>query len=311
MTLHPQAQAIVDAANAAGVPFEAGDYRAIRDGYRATTSQYRHPTPPLDSIANLMAPGPGGNLALRFYRPRTGSGGRALPALVYFHGGGWVVGDLDTHDHLCRYLAGRAGAVVIAVDYRLAPEHPFPAAYDDAVAATRWLLAHAAELALDPERFAVGGDSAGGNLAAAVALAVRDEIPLRLQALLYPAVDLAADNASLRDNGRGYLLTSAAMKEFIDWYLPPGIAPTDWRVSPFHAADHRGVAPALIVTAGYDPLRDEAIAYASKLEQAGVPVEHRHYADMIHGFARMGGRLDTGLAVLDHTAIAVANILAP
>ena len=310
MPLHPQAQAIIDATYAAGVPFEADDYRAMREAYRATTAQYRHPAPALDSVANLMVPGPGGNLAFRIYRPRAGAGGQALPALVFFHGGGWVVGDLETHDHLCRYLAAHSASVVIAVDYRLAPEHRFPAAFDDALAATRWVAQHARELALDPLRLAVGGDSAGGNLAAAVAVGLRGELGLRLQVLIYPAVDLAADNESLRVNASGYLLTRAAMTQFGTWYLAHSGQLTDWRASPYHAPEHAGVAPALILTAGYDPLRDEAIAYADKLERAGVAVEHRNYPDMIHGFARMGGRLDTGIAALDHTAAALLRAFA-
>lgn len=303
MSLHPQAQAIVDAAHAAGTPFELDDYRAIRAAYRTTTEFYHHPAPPLDSVANLVAPGPGGNLGLRIYRPR--ADGPRLPTLVYFHGGGWVVGDLDTHDHLCRHVAAQAEAAVVAVDYRLAPEQRFPAAFDDALAATRWVVRHADELALDPRRLAVGGDSAGGNLAAAVALAVRNEVPLCLQALLYPAVDLVADNASLRENAQGYLLTTAAMAQFVDWYVPDPAARTDWRASPLHAASHAGVAPAFIVTAGYDPLRDEAIAYAALLSAAGVSVEHRHYPDMIHGFARMGGKIEAGITALEHTAAAL------
>ena len=304
MSLHPEAAAIVAAANAAGTPFAADDYHAIRTGYRATTAQYRHPGPALDSVATLMAPGPGGNLPLRFYRPRVAPAAGPLPALIYCHGGGWVVGDLETHDHLCRYLAGRAQVLVVAVDYRRAPEHPFPAAYEDALAATRWVAAHARELALDSTRLAVGGDSAGGNLAAAVALALRDELPLRLQVLLYPALDLLADNASLRENADGYLLTTAAMARFIAWYVPQPGDRGDWRASPRHAPDHRGVAPALIVSAGYDPLRDEAIDYARTLEAAGVAVTHRHYPDMIHGFARMGGRIATGITALDDVAAA-------
>jgi len=311
MPLHPQAQTIVDAAQTAGAPFELDDYRAIRAGYRATTALYRHPSPTLDSVANVMAPGPGGNLALRLYRPSAGAGGRRLPGLVFFHGGGWVVGDLETHDHVCRYVAAGAGAVVIAVDYRLAPEQCFPAAFDDALAATRWIAGQADELALDPLRLAVGGDSAGGNLAAAVALALRNELALRLQVLLYPAVDLIADNASLRDNARGYLLTTAAMAQFIEWYVPDPAARSDWRASPLHATSHAGVAPAFIVTAGYDPLRDEAIAYAALLTEAGVDVEHRHYPDMIHGFARMGGRIDAGIAALDHSAAALRRAFTP
>ncbi len=309
MSLHPQAQAIVDAANAAGVPFEADDYRAMRAGYAATTAQYRHATPDLESVAEQTFDGPGGPLAVRVYRPRRARGAPAPGVLVFCHGGGWVVGDLDTHDHVCRYLAGHGDCAVVALDYRLAPEHRFPAAFDDAVACVRWVARRAAELDVDADGIAVGGDSAGGNLAAAAALAVRDEIALRLQLLIYPAVDLAADNASLRDNARGYMLTRAAMAQFIDWYLPDAAFATDWRASPFHAGDLAGVAPALIQTAGYDPLRDEAIAYAERLARAGIAVTHDHYPDMIHGFARMGGRIDTGIVALERAAAALREAL--
>ncbi|MEQ8496142.1 MAG: alpha/beta hydrolase [Gammaproteobacteria bacterium] len=310
MSLHPQAQAIVDAANAAGVPFEADDYRAMRKGYAATTAQYRHAGPPLESVVDLVFPGPASDLAVRLYHPRRGAQDGVPPVLVYCHGGGWVVGSLDTHDHLCRYLAGTADCAIVALDYRLAPEHPFPAAFDDAVACVRWVARGAAELGVDPARIAVGGDSAGGNLAAASALALRGEVALALQLLIYPAVDLAADNASLRDNARGYLLTRAAMAQFTDWYLGDRALVTDWRASFMHADNLAGAAAALIQTAGYDPLRDEAIAYAERLVAAGVTVTHDHYPDMIHGFARMGGRIDTGIVALDRAAAALRRAFA-
>jgi len=309
MSLHPQAQAIVDAANAAGVPFEADDYRAMRAGYAATTAQYRHATPALDSVAEQTLAGPGGPITARVYRPRRARGAPPPGVLVFCHGGGWVVGDLETHDHVCRYLAGHADCAVVALDYRLAPEHRFPAAFDDTVAGVRRVAQQAAELGFDAGRMAVGGDSAGGNLAAAAALAVRGEIALRLQLLIYPAVDLAADNASLRDNAHGYVLTRAAMAQFIDWYVPDRALVTDWRASPFHAADLTGVAPALVQTAGYDPLRDEAIAYVERLAGAGIAVTHDHYPDMIHGFARMGGRIDTGIVALARAAAALREAL--
>ena len=303
MPLHPQAQAIVDAANAAGVPFEAGDAAAIRASYGASTRLYVHPTQALDSVVNLMIPGPGGNLPVRIYRPRTQSD-RPLPAVAFFHGGGWAVGDLDTHDHLCRSLAGHAGVALMAVDYRLAPEYPFPAASDDALTATRWLSANAVEMRLDPTRLAVAGDSAGGNLAAAVTLAWRTlDLPkLRYQLLIYPALDFTADNESLRVNGSGYMLTRQAMDQFTSWYLPDPGRRTDPQASPFLAADLNNLPAALIITAGFDPLRDEAIAYAEKLRAAGIAVAHDHYDDMIHGFARMGGRLDTARVALERSA---------
>lgn len=310
MALHPQCQAIVDAANTAGAPFEADDYRAIRKLYRIGTAAYTHATPPLDSVANLMIAGAAGNLPVRLYRPREAPA--AAPALVYFHGGGWVVGDLETHDHLCRYIAGTSGCVVIAVDYRLAPEHRFPAAFDDACAAVRWVSANAGNIGVDPKRLAVGGDSAGGNLAAAVALAMRDEggIMLRLQVLLYPAVDFTADNDSLRTNASGYLLSAKAMDQFCDWYLDSRLQRTDPRASPQLAADHSGLPRTLVIAAEYDPLRDEAVAYAQTLQDAGVAVTCEVYPGMVHGFARMGGRVDDAVKALDQVCDALSDAFA-
>ena len=311
MALHPQAQAIVDAANAAGVPFEATDHHAVRNGYAAATRFYVHPSPALAEVSDLAFPGPADQRPLRLYRPARGSAAGPAPVLVFFHGGGWVVGDLDSHDHLCRYLAAEAGVAIVAVDYRLAPEHRFPAAFDDAVAATRWVARNAATLDLDAARIAVGGDSAGGNLAAGVALALRGELPLAQQLLIYPAVDFTADNASLRDNASGYMLTTRAMDQFADWYLGDPALKRDWRASPARAADHAGVAPATVITAGYDPLRDEALAYVETLRAAGVAVAARNYPDMIHGFARMGGKLDTAREALDYAAAELRAALRP
>lgn len=310
MPLHPQCRALIDGAANAGVPFDAGDYRAIRDGYARATAAYLHPTPALDSVVNLAFDGPAGSVRVRLYRPFRANA-TAAPALVYFHGGGWVVGDLDSHDHLCRQLAGKSGVVVIAVDYRLAPEHKFPAAVEDTQAALRWVAEHAGELRLDATRLAVGGDSAGGNLAAVAALALRDAggPPLRLQLLIYPALDFTADNVSLRENATGYLLSTAAMEQFADWYLPDRASRSDPRASPQRATDHRGLPPACILTAEFDPLRDEALAYAETLRNAGVAVEHRAYPGMIHGFARMGGRIDLALTALDDAASAVHRAL--
>lgn len=310
MPVHPQCQAILDAVAAAGGAFTATDPVAARRGYTSTTAQYRHPSPPLDSVATLVFSGPAGNVPVRIYRPRASA--TPPPVVVYYHGGGWVVGDLESHDHLCRYLAAQSAAVVVAVDYRLAPEHKFPAAFEDAVAAARWVAASAAEIGVDAQRIALAGDSAGGNLAAACALALRDEgwPRIRLQALLYPAVDCTADNASLRDNATGYLLTSAAMDQFIDWYLPSRIARSDPHASPQLAADHSGLPPAWIAAAEFDPLRDEAIRYAETLKRAGVPVEFTLYEGMIHGFARMGAKIDAGITALDDVAAALRRAFA-
>ena len=310
MPLDPQCQALVDAAALSGSAFDTNEPRLARRAYDAGTLVYRHATPLLASVANLVFAGPTDNLKVRVYRPRDTTA--PSPALVYFHGGGWEVGNLESHDHLCRYLAAQAGVVVIAVDYRLAPEHKFPAAFEDCLAAVRWVAASAEALAIDARRMAVGGDSAGGSLAAAAALAVRDEgwPMLRLQLLLYPSTDFTADTASMRDNGSGYLLTRAAMEQFVDWYLPSRIARTDPRTSPQLAPDHSGLAPAFIASAEFDPLRDEAHVYADTLEHAGVVVERHCYAGMVHGFMRMGGKVDRALTALDDAAAALRRALA-
>ncbi len=309
MPLHPHCKALIDAAATAS--FESTDHLAIRRGYDAATAFYRHPTPALAEVSDRSFKGPAGQVPVRLYRPFAGQHA-LLPVVVFYHGGGWVVGGLESHDHVCRQLAADSGAVVIAVDYRLAPEHKFPAAFDDAVAAARWVAASAAELDIDASRIALAGDSAGGNLVAATALALRDEgwPRIKLQVLIYPSVDFTADNASLRDNATGYLLTRAAMEQFIDWYLPSRIARSDPHASPQLAADHSGLPSAWIAATEFDPLRDEAERYAETLKRAGVAVEFTCYAGMIHGFARMGGRIDAALTVLADISMALKRALA-
>lgn len=213
-------------------------------------------------------------------------GGDGDPLLVFFHGGGWLYGDLDSHDPLCRFLAERAGVRVLSVAYRLAPEHPFPAAYDDALAALEWVSANAGWLGADARRIAVGGDSAGGNLAAAVAIeAARREIPLAFQLLIYPATDMTRGSASHRLFGQGFYLTTEFMDGVAAHYLPVEEQRTDPSASPLFADVPEGLAPAYVATAGFDPLRDEGEAYAAKLADAGVPVRVRRFDGLIHGFA--------------------------
>jgi acetyl esterase len=253
------------------------------------------PEPPaVDAAHDFAIDGPKGPIPVRIYRPvgaqRSDAGGAALPVTLYFHGGGWVLGDLETHDFVCRSFAARSGAAVVAVDYRLAPEHKFPAAAEDAVAAWRWLAGgRAAGLGLDGRRVAVAGDSAGGNLAAVVALTARDaEQPLAGQLLVYPATDMTTERASMREFATGHLLERAGMNWFYDHYLPTAADARDWRASPLLAARHDGLAAALVMTAGCDPLRDEGKAYADKLRAAGTPVEYRCFDGLIHGFLAMG-----------------------
>jgi len=213
-----------------------------------------------------------------------GAGGR--PILVWYHGGGFVIGDLETADRTCRKLAKGTGAVVVSVDYRLAPEHPYPAPLDDCWTAVQWTATHAEELGGDAARIAVGGDSAGGNLAAVCALLARDAggPALSLQALVYPVCDVDFETASYVANGEGYLLDLDQMQWFVDCYTTGHVDPTDWHVSPLRAPDLGGVAPAVIITAEYDPLRDEGAAYADRLREAGVAVEYRCFEGMIHSF---------------------------
>ena len=261
-----------------------------RRQYRDVRAALRPPAPDLFEVRDLAAGGTAGAISLRLYRPAEG----VLPALVYFHGGGWVVGDLETHDVVCRQISMQAHAVVIAVDYRLAPEHPFPAAVEDAWSATTWIAAHAAELGIDLKRIALGGDSAGGGLAAVVALMARDSGKLRLtlQVLVYPVTDLRAESASYSTYAEGYFLTRATMQWYIAQYAPTSRAIEDWRASPLRAPWVHGVAPALIIAAELDPLFDEGEAYARRLQGARVPVEYHRLDGMIHGFLTMGGRIN-------------------
>ncbi|PYM22860.1 MAG: acetyl hydrolase [Candidatus Rokuibacteriota bacterium] len=254
------------------------------------------PTPPqIGMVRDLTADGPLGPIPLRVYRPAGVPASTPLAVLVFFHGGGWVIGDLETHDVLCRQLTAGSGVSVVSVDYRLAPEHKFPAAVDDAWAATRWVVAHAGELAVDASRLAVGGDSAGGNLAAVVALLARDKgaPAIAVQVLIYPVTDLVGETRSYRDFAEGYLLTREGMRWFIAHYLTAEAEAADWRASPIRAQSLAGLPAALIVTAGFDPLRDEGEAYAERLRDAGVRVDSVCYGGMIHGFVPMGRLLDT------------------
>ena len=298
MPLEPGIAAIVQLVKDANAkPRWEGTPQEGRDSYLAFTHGTRTPeqTVPVSRVEDIHIPGPAGMLKARIYRPE---GMGPFPTIAYFHGGGWVIGDLDTHDTLCRELANASGCAVVSVDYRLAPEHPFPAAFDDALAATRWVSSHAAELGADPTRLAVGGDSAGGNLAAAVALAARDQtdgrgpLPIAFQLLIYPATDMRRGHGSHRSNGEGYVLTRETMDYFIGHYLPAGTPATDWRASPLLAASHIGLPPALVLTAGYDPLVDEGLDYARALTAGGSRASYVCFGRQIHGFITMGRVLD-------------------
>jgi len=257
--------------------------------------------PPIGAVRRLLVDGAEGELAARLYVPRSRLGTHPLPTLLFLHGGGWVYGDLDSHDACCRFLAEQSGVQVLAVDYRLAPEHPLPAAVEDARAAFRWLVKNADEVGADPDRLAVGGDSAGGNLAALVALTAAEEgLPLQAQLLVYPATDFSGRSRSRKLFSEGFFLTDRFMVQCEDWYLPHGHPRTDPVASvlltePFPD----GIAPAHVVTAGFDPLRDEGEQYADALAGHGVPVTRTRYSSMIHGFFNIVG---VGREARDHNA---------
>ena len=264
--------------------------------------------PPVSLVEDRAAPGPAGPIPLRLYRPDLA--GAPLPGILYLHGGGWVLGNLDTHDSLCRQLAHAAGAAVVAVDYRLAPEHKFPAAFDDAWAALRHVASHAASFGIDPHRLAVCGDSAGGNLAAAIALQARDTggPALAAQVLFYPVTDMAMRHDSHRRNAEGFLLTAASVAWFRDHYLRDPRDHDDWRASPLRARHLAGLPPTMIITAGCDPLCDEGDEFAARLAAAGVAVIHRPMPGFIHGFIAMGRAVRAANRTLSETAAVLRGI---
>ena len=293
--LHPQARALLDFIEQRGVPPTHTLAPAEARSFYLERRFFTQPAPPeVADVRELEAEGPHGAIPLRLYRPLGSAAGAVLPVLVYCHGGGWVIGDLDTHDTLCRELANAAGCAVVAVDYRLAPEHRFPAAVDDCLAATVWVRRHAAALGVDAKRLAIGGDSAGGNLAAVVALLARDagDLPIVFQLLIYPATDQRRGAPSHQANGQGYLLTADSMNYYHDHYLPDPAQDLDWRASPLLRDDLTRLPPAFVLTAGYDPLRDEALMYSQRLSEAGNRATHICFERQIHGFITMGKVLD-------------------
>jgi acetyl esterase len=291
MPLDLFAQRVLDLIRESGrPPYETLQPNAARALYRAARFVLQPDPAEVAEVRDLSAPGLAGPVNLRLYRARGTRADDVLPALVFFHGGGWVLGDLDSHDRVCRTVANAAGSAVIAVEYRLAPEDKFPAAVEDSIGATEWIAANAASLGIDATRLAVGGDSAGGTLAAVVAIAARDRggPALHLQVLVYPATDLALDLDSHRRFTSDLPLTHATMVWFRDLYLRTEADRTDWRASPLRAADHRNLPPAFVVTAGFDPLRDEGDAYARRLAEGGAVVAHHCCESQIHGFLTMG-----------------------
>jgi len=309
MPLDPDAEILLEMVRAANRPaFEtigAAEARLLFNAGRKVLA----PDPmPVAETRDLTIPGPGGPIPARLYRA-TATGN--LPVLVFFHGGGWVVGDIESHDTGCRHLANRAECAVVSVDYRLAPEHKFPAAVEDCLAATAWVAGNAAALGIDAGRLAVGGDSAGGNLAAVVTLLARDHGTPRIghQLLIYPATDAAMRHESMARFAEGYVLTRSTMRWFYEQYLRAPADVADWQASPLAAPDLSGLPPAFVLTAGYDPLCDEGDAYAARLAAAGVAVTHRRFAGQVHGFALNGKIIRAAETALDEAAAALRAAL--
>jgi acetyl esterase len=284
MALHPSAEIMIQLLKDSGLTFEPDSTpEARRAAMIAATTNPAFPKQPVHEVVDRTIPGPSGPIPVRVYRPSAATG---LPLLLWFHGGGWVTGNLDTHDQLGRMLADQVGAVVVSVDYRLAPEAKFPAAVDDCLAAYEWALANAEEVGADATRVAIGGDSAGGNLAAVVALDARERglpQPL-LQLLVYPVTDYELESASMIDNGEGYFLERDSMRWFYDHYSRTPADFADPRFSPLRASDHSALAPAVVITAEYDPLRDQGEEYARLLAAAGTSTEAVRADGLIHGF---------------------------
>jgi acetyl esterase len=306
--LDPQAQALIDLMVARAIPpvytLSVAD---ARKSYLERRFYSQPDPPPVAQVQDLRTIS---GVPLRLYRNTLAA---EQPALVYFHGGGWTIGDLDTHDVLCRQLCLLAGITVVAVDYRMGPEHRFPAAVDDCVAATRWVQQQAGALGIDPARLAVGGDSAGGNLAAVVCLVMRDEPadlpPLRHQMLIYPATDMRAVAPSHTHNGSGYLLTKESIAYYRGHYIADAAQWADWRASPLLASSLQALPPALVLTAGYDPLRDEGRQYADALSAAGTATQYVCFERQVHGFITMGRLIDEANTAVQLCASVLAKAL--
>jgi acetyl esterase len=292
VVLDPDAAAVYKAFQEAGRPaYESLTAPEARAYYAQARFATNPDAPDLARVEALSIPAPHGAIPARLYVPTEIRSRDGLsPALVFFHGGGWVIGDLDSHDVVCRKLAVEGALIVISVDYRLAPEHKFPAAADDAIAATKWVASNARALGIDAARLSIGGDSAGGNLTAVVALAARDGNGPALagQVLIYPATDFAMTHGSHSEPETSVLLTHSVIRWFRDHYLNDAADIHDWRASPARAQSLAGLPPAYVLTAGADPLRDEGAEYAERLKQAGVPVTYKHYPGQFHGFFTMG-----------------------
>ena len=307
MPLDPQAKAVLDQIEALGIP--PNNAVSPQQARANTKERPRAPGPEVANVEDRAIPGPGPDIPVRIYTPK-GSG--PYPALVWLHGGGWVVGDLDTADGTARHLAEGAGCVVVSVDYRLAPEAKFPAAADDSYAAAQWVAQNAGSINADPGRIAIGGDSAGGNLSAAASLMARDRggPPLVFQLLVYPVTDRDFSTESYRSNGDGYSLTLEGMEWYWDQYLKNDADAANPYAAPMQAKDLADLPPALVITAEFDPLRDEGEAYAHRLQAAGVATSYTRYDGMIHGFFGMSHIVDKGQLAVSEAAAALKQAFA-
>jgi acetyl esterase len=306
--LDPQARALIDLIEQRQLPaVHTLSPDEARRMYRERRTFTQPDAPVVAEVRELHTTS---GVPLRLYRTAAAD---PQPVLVYIHGGGWTIGDLDTHDVLCRQLCTAAGVAVVSVDYGLGPERRFPGAVEDSIEATRWVREHAAELGVDATRMAVGGDSAGGNLAAVVALSLRDagDPPLAYQLLIYPATDMRAVAPSHTHNGQGYLLTADSIAYYRGHYIQHEADWSDWRASPLLASDLSRLPPALVLTAGFDPLRDEGLQYANALSAAGNSVQYLCFERQIHGFITMGRVLQEALTAVDVCASALKRALKP
>ena len=295
-TMDPKAQIVGEFVKSIRVPGSFPPLLELRQQLRTMVYLMDEPAPSLARVEDITIPGPAGAIPGRVYD----AAGVSVPAravVAYFHGGGWVQGDLETHHGLCARLALRSGTIVVAIEYRLAPEHKFPAAVEDSFVAYRWLRSHAAEVGGDPGRVAVAGDSAGGNLSAVVSqLSAREGVPVpTCQVLIYPALDFALDTPSHRELTDGHIIPRDRIVWYMEQYLPAGANLNDPHASPLREPDLHGQPPALIVTAGFDPLRDEGAAYAERLRAAGVDVVYHEYRGQIHAFLSLTKTIPQGM----------------
>jgi len=305
--LDPQAQALMQLIIDKGVPpVHTLTPEEARASYRSRRTFTQPDAPEVFKVEDNVVSDNGVNVPVRIYHPHAAQSHQALPGLLYLHGGGWTIGDLDTHDVLCRSLCLQAEVVVVSVDYRMGPEHKFPAAYEDCVSAFDWTVKNALELGIDSRRIAIGGDSAGGNLSAAACLGLRGRtVQPAFKMLIYPATLMWPDTASFHANGKGYMLTKESIAYYTENYLRNTEDAKDWRASPQLAESHANLPPAFIMTAGFDPLRDEGLMYANALSKAGVPSQYVCFERQIHGFLTMGRVMDEA-----NTAVSLcANVL--